>query len=205
MLPSIDAICTRQQLAGVLGVSDRQIDRLVIDHVLKPVRCRLRGKHFRLAAAVQTYLAHRERYVTERSAGTNGAYDAARTRRMAAIALREELRLAAEQGEYLHKPELEFHFSMLLRNVRDRILAIPSRTMHQLAHQTDAKECNRIIGAECNLALNEIADRKCFNWERMRKETRVFLQEQGFPDDEADRIADEMVSERNGKQPKDWA
>jgi phage terminase Nu1 subunit (DNA packaging protein) len=199
LLPNVDVICNRQQLAEVLGVSDRQIDRLVVDHVLKPARCKLRGKHFRLSAAVQSYLAHRERYVTERSAGSNGAYDAARTRRMAAIASREELRLAAEQGEYLHKPELEFHFGMLLRNCRDRILAIPSRTMHQLAGQTDARECNRIIGAECNLALNEIADGKCFDWQRMRREARAYLQEQGFPPDEAAKTADEMVSRRRDR------
>jgi hypothetical protein len=204
LLPNVDVICDRQQLAGVLGVSDRQIDRLVVDHVLKPVRCKLRGKHFRLAAAVQSYLAHRERYVTERSAGSNGEYDVARTRRMVALAKREEIETAAREGLYLRKTAVEFHIGMLLRNCRDRILAIPSRLGHVLIGKANFREVYEPLDSEVRLALTEVSERKVFDWPRMVKETRAYLMAEGFDAATADEMVDEVMSQyqrRDVEQP----
>jgi phage terminase Nu1 subunit (DNA packaging protein) len=195
MLPSIDAICTRQQLAGVLGVSDRQIDRLVIDHVLKPVRSRLRGKHFRLSASVQAYIAHRERYVTERKNANDDSYNAARTRRMVALAKQEELSLAAKEGEYLYKPHLEFYLTQMLTACRQRILAIPSRAMHSVAHKP-APECNRVLTDEVYSALTEISDARWKDAAWFKKNQRDFLRREGMPDD----VIEDVVN-RNGQEP----
>jgi hypothetical protein len=125
--------------------------------------------------------------VTERLKLADDGYNKARARRMEALATKEELSLAAKRGEYLYKPHVEFHFSMLLRNCRDRILAIPSRTMHQLVGQTNTMECNKIVGTEIDLALNEIADGKCFDWPRMRKEQTAYLESQGYSADDIEK------------------
>jgi hypothetical protein len=204
-LPSADAICTGKQLGQVIGKTSRQVERLAASGILKPVRCKLKGsRRYRLSAAVQAYLAYREKYVTERLKLADDGYNKARARRMEALAGKEELSLAAKRGEYLYKPDVEFHFSMLLRNCRDRILAIPSRVMYELAGQTNPRKCNLIVGTECDLALNEIADRKCFDWERIRREIHAYMEGQGFPPETAEETAEEMVNRsqnRNGERP----
>jgi phage terminase Nu1 subunit (DNA packaging protein) len=206
LLPNPQAICTGQQLAEVLGVTPRQIDRLRASGVLKPVRCKAKGR-YRLGDSVQSYLRYRDQYVTERLKVADDAYNKARAKRMAAMGAMAELELSAKRGQYLYKPDVEFHLSTLLQNCRDRILAIPSRTMHSLVGRTNAMECNKIVGDEVNLALNEIADQRCFDWQRMRKDQIAFLQGEGFSEEQAEEMAGEMQrrrearADRNGEMP----
>jgi phage terminase Nu1 subunit (DNA packaging protein) len=201
-------ICTTQELAGVLGISVRQIDRLRVSKDLKPVRGQPKWR-FRLGESVQAYLRHREKYVTERLQIKDDAYGAARVRKMEAAASMLELQLAAQRGDYLLKRDVEFHLSTLLRNARDRLLSIPSRCMYQMLGLSDAKVANRILTSEVETALTEVADRKCFDWARMRKEQIAFLQEEGFTKEQAIEMANETDrlrearTDRNGESPED--
>jgi phage terminase Nu1 subunit (DNA packaging protein) len=201
-------ICTGQQLADVLGLSLRQIDRLRIAKVLKVVKGKPKGR-YRLGASVQAYIRHREKYVTERLQIKDDAYNKARVRKMEAAASLIELQLAAQQGEFLLKRDVEFHLSTLLVNCRNRILSIPSRCMFQMLGLSDAKVANRILTSEVETALNEIADRKCFDWQRMRREQISFLQSEGFSKEQATEIAEDMErkrkarADRNGESPDD--
>jgi phage terminase Nu1 subunit (DNA packaging protein) len=205
LLQSPDVICSGKQLAEVIGVTSRQIERLAVDGVLKPVRCKLRGKHFRLASAMQAFLAYQKRYVTEQVSSSNGEYEKARTRKAQAAAAMMELELAIKRGEYLYKPDIEFHLGMLLRNCRDRILSIPSRLGHVLRGKTTFREVHDPIEAEVRLALNEIADKKCFDWDRIRRESRAYLRAQGMPDDDIESMLDEQARRRksatDGQEP----
>jgi phage terminase Nu1 subunit (DNA packaging protein) len=182
-LASAKAICSALQLGEILGVTERRVRQLTTDGVLKCTRTKLSAMHYQLADSVQRFLKYRCDLVTEQCAAGNGEYEQARTRRMKAAASMAELELQAKQGFYLRCDDVEFHLTLLLRNMRDRILAIPSRTMHQLVGRTSAMECNQIVRTEIDVALNEIADRKCFDWARMQKEQTAYLREQGFPED----------------------
>jgi len=191
VLTNPDVICNAVVLGEILGQTDRHVRRLVKDGVLECPRTKLHGMHFRLADSVQRFVKYRCDLAAKEAESRNGEYEKARTRKAQAAAAMMELQLATKRGEYLYKPDVEFHLSMLLRNCRDRILAIPSRTMHQLLGRTNPMECNKIVGDELNLALNEIADQKCFDWARMRREQTAYLREQGMPDDEIESILDE--------------
>ena len=150
-----NAICTANELAGVLGVSDRRVRQLTSDGVLQCVR----GKryHYRLGDAVQRFVKFQRDLVAEKAELSNGEYEQARTRRMNAVAEESELELAAKRGKLHRQDDLDYLVALRLRNLRDRCLAIPSRVMHT-AQGKPAKEVNKIVSAEVHLALNEIAD-----------------------------------------------
>ncbi|SRR6266542_2011673 len=152
-----NAICTAQELAGVLGVSDRRVRQLVQEGVLKCARTKRGGMHFRLGDSVQRFIEHRCAITEEQFEAVNGEYEQARTRRMNAIAEQSELELQARKGKLHRQDDLDYLVALRLRNFRDRCLAIPSRVMHILQGKT-AKEINKIVSTEVCLALNELAD-----------------------------------------------
>jgi phage terminase Nu1 subunit (DNA packaging protein) len=205
LLPSPDVICDREQLASVLGVSSRQVDRLVVDKVLKPVRCKLRGKHFRLSASVQSYLAHRERYVTARAKANDDAYIVARAKRMEALAAKEQLSLAAMKGDYFRRDDLNFHITQMITACRSRLMAVPSRVMFQLVGVTDSRKANQIVDTEIRRALLEFSEGKWRKTVEFLKAEAAYLRAQGLPDDEIEKLHDERdrreAQERNGELP----
>jgi phage terminase Nu1 subunit (DNA packaging protein) len=187
------------ELAGVLGVTDHNVRLLTREGVLKGQKHHGTRYRYKLAESVRCFVKHREQAAKRGTTSADLAYSSARARKMAAAASLIELQLAAQRNEYLYRRDVEFHLSMLLRNCRDRLLAIPSRTMHALVGRTDAKDCNKIVGDEVDLALNEVADRKCFDWQRMKREQIVFLQGEGFSEDQATEIADDMERKRKAR------
>jgi len=196
------------QLASVFNVTSAHVRALTKEGTL---RCRkVNGTRYRykLGESVRAFAKHREQAAKRSTTSDDRAYGSGRARRMNAMADMAELELKAKQGEYLYKPAVEFHLSMLLRNCRDRLLAIPSRTMFQLVGRTDAKDCNKIVGTEVDLALNEIADQRCFDWARMRKDEIAYLQSEGYTEEQAIETVDESErrrkareTERNGETP----
>jgi phage terminase Nu1 subunit (DNA packaging protein) len=196
MLPSADAVATGKQLGEVLGVTSRQIERLAVDGVLKPVRCKARGKHYRLAEAVQAYLQHQRDFLRQQFSGNgNAEYDAARTRRMQALATAEELALAEKQGTLLNAADVDFWVSLTIRNFRDQIRAVPSKVMHALVGLKTAMQANMIVSEAIDLVLNQIADGKIdVGW--MMREQKSFLIGEGFSEDQADEMVNETAQRR---------
>jgi hypothetical protein len=101
LLADANAICTGMQLSEVLGVSSRQIERLTVAGVLKPVRCKANGRRYSLSDSVQCYCAHQEQYITGRVKGADDAYLSARADRMRCLAEREQLDLRLKKGELI--------------------------------------------------------------------------------------------------------
>jgi hypothetical protein len=113
---------------------------------------------------------------------------------MRCLAESERLSLQFKKGEFFRREAVEFWTCLLLKNVRDRVLAIPSRTSRLLLHKTDLIEANQILDAACREALTEASETNLM--ERFKEETKRYLRakrlahgEQGFngerePDEE---------------------
>jgi len=90
-----NTICTALELAEVLGITDRRVRQLTKDGVLERARSKLNGMHYRLGESVQRFVKYKCDLVSEECEATNGVYDNARAKRMAAMAALAELELAA--------------------------------------------------------------------------------------------------------------
>ena len=159
-LTNPNVLCSAATLAGVLGVTDRRVRQLVKDDVLKVTRSKLNGMHFRLGESVQAFVKHRCEIVSKQCGATNGEYEAARARRMLAVAKHEELALAVKQGEYLNRDNVGFCLGQMLTNCRNSLLAVPSKVMRNLLGIIDAREANRIVDDAIRAALTEASETK---------------------------------------------
>jgi phage terminase Nu1 subunit (DNA packaging protein) len=162
MLPTSDCVCSGKQLGEVLGMNLRQIERHAQSGVLKPVRCKLRGKHFRLSESVQAYQRYREEIVKQQCSRTSDAYEKARSRRMAAEALCAELRAGELRGELLRADDVDRAVCSVLSIARSHLMAIPSRVTHSLLPHVAAETGNanfqaihQIVTADVRRSLTE--------------------------------------------------
>jgi phage terminase Nu1 subunit (DNA packaging protein) len=179
----VNALCTSRELAQVLGVSTRQIDQLVVEKVLKPqLRSgKQRNRRFRLADSVQSFVAYARESVREQSASSNGAsaYNDARTRRMNAAALIEEMKARELSGELIKRSVVTNVVTTVLSLTKSRLLAVPNQVMHQLVGRTSPLETNQIVRERIIGALRELAQ---FDPDTLQRKTRV--QKNGRDDSE---------------------
>jgi len=148
MLSSTDVICTRRQLATILGITSRRIDTLTAEAVLKPIRCSsaLRGKGFRLAESVQNYQTYNRACLAKQfSRNGDGEYEKARSRRMTAIAGAEELHLQQVRGELLNRARVVHIMTSLLTQTKNHMLGLPARLTRQLIMQRDPQKVRQIL------------------------------------------------------------
>src|SRR5260370_13182768 len=138
-LNDVDAICSGNQLAAVIGCSPRQIDVLRVEGVLSCVRSRLRGRRYRLADSVQRYVAHQKQITKAAcSSGGNGdGYNAARARRMIAIAQVQEARSKQVAGEFVRRDRVVEVMTRMLAIVKSHVLHIPSKCSRLIVGRTD--------------------------------------------------------------------
>jgi len=166
-LATANAICSASQLGEVLGVSDRRVRQLTKDGVLKCARTRLNGMHYQLGESVQSLLRYRCELVTEECARRNGEYEAARARRMCALAEQVELELAVKKGKLHRSEDIEFIMVRLFTATKQHLLAIPSRVTRMLLPHVAAetgnanfqKNYNR-VDDEIRQAMTEISELK---------------------------------------------
>jgi len=159
-LVTADAICTSLQLSEVLGVTPRRIDVLAEDGVLKPVRSsKFKGRRYRLADSVQRFCAYQKQYVKERCASRNGdEYDGARTRRMLAVARREELETQLRTGELLRRDSATAAIVNAMSITKAHMLSVPNRCMRQLVGLKSPAEANAIVKKHIVTALRELSE-----------------------------------------------
>jgi hypothetical protein len=158
MLASADVVCTARQLGDVLGVTNQQVERLARAGVLKPVRCKLKGRRYRLSDSVQSYLKYQRESVKAACASSNGAYNDARTRRMNALAAIEEARARQVSGEPIKRSIAVDAMSSAISIVKSHVLAIANRCARMVVGQTDLGKVHSAIHNECVLSLREIAN-----------------------------------------------
>jgi len=194
-------LCSAAGLAEILGVTDRRVRQLVRDGILKSAQSRLNGMHFRLAESVQRFAKYKCDLVSEKLEASNGEYDRARAKRMAAMAAMAELELKAKQGFYFRRDDIDFHLTHMITACKQRLLAIPSRVMHRLLGLTNAREANQIVDDEIRLALTEVSEAKWKNTVEFLQAQAAYLREQGLQDDEIEKMRDERERRRNGEKP----
>jgi phage terminase Nu1 subunit (DNA packaging protein) len=173
LLADPGVICTGKQLADVLGIGARHVDKLVADHVFKPVRSRLRGKHFRLDESVQRYLAHQREWVKAQCASGSDEREILRNRKLAAEAERAELELELFKGQ-LHTSEVVlFVWSQRIGASKKRLLALPTRLAPSLVGETDQKKICGRLHDEISLALEDVSKLTTKDFE---KQNRKYLE-----------------------------
>jgi phage terminase Nu1 subunit (DNA packaging protein) len=147
-------------VAAYLLLTPHRVRQLVGEGILKHAernRRVLKGR-FRLLEAVNAYV----RYARAKAAGVvmDAEYSAARTRRANAMAAMAELELKAKEGKYLYRDDVEYFWTQSITRSKQKLLAIPSRVMHQLVGLTDARKANQIVTDEIHGALRELSEYK---------------------------------------------
>jgi phage terminase Nu1 subunit (DNA packaging protein) len=151
---------TTTQLAKIILLSERRVQQLVRAGVLRHAYDEddgheLRGR-FHAIPNIQNYI----RYLREELGSedvTETRFLDARSRRMAAMASAEELRLDVLRGKLHRAEDVEFFMSNRDSAIRARILAISSRITRILVGKTDPVEIRAIIDAETLAVLDELA------------------------------------------------
>jgi phage terminase Nu1 subunit (DNA packaging protein) len=155
------------QLARLLLLSERRIQQLVRAGVLKhsvdeDTGRELRGR-FRFVASLHGYLSYVRNELGSDDV-TETQFLAARSRRMVALAEHEELRLKQLKGELHRSEDIEFVIIQIFTAIKNKLLAIPSRTARLLIGKTVLGEIVSTLQTEIEFALSELTtvDRTMF-------------------------------------------
>jgi phage terminase Nu1 subunit (DNA packaging protein) len=163
-------VVSLSDVASLCVCSERTIQRLTKSGVLRQAKDRerriMRGRYV-LGDAVPRFVESLRDSITSDDPSER-AYVEARSRRMRALAESEELRVKHQRGALIKLETVSFWLSLILRSCRDRLRAIPSRTLHQLTGMTDARQINQLLQKEIDAGLSEIADTNLR--EKFRKE-----------------------------------
>ena len=171
MLSDPSAVCSAPVLGKVLGLTDRHVRELTRDGVLRCARTKLKAMRFRLDENVQRYQQH-QRKVQEQAKG-NGEYERERTRRMRALATKEELGVSLLRGE-LHKSEdVLFVLTQRITSARSHLLAIPSRLASRLVGEIDQRNIYDLLQTEIELALRGVSQLRQVDFERASNASRL--------------------------------
>lgn len=137
-------------LADTLGLSERRAYDLVKAAVIPKAR---KGRYI-LQDAVRAYCTHLRDSAALR--GGDDATTAARRREAEARAEKVELQNAKTRRELVPAADVERVWTGILRDVRARMLAVPSRVRSRIGHLTPADAA--AIEAEVRDALQGAAD-----------------------------------------------
>ena len=122
-------IVTTDALANLLGLTDRHVQTLTRQGVLKLVR---KGRYHR-GDSVRAYCADLRRKASGRGSSAP-EYTAAKTRAAQAQADKLELANAAARRELLPAGEVEREWAGMIHAARAELLAVPSRIAARLGH-----------------------------------------------------------------------
>ena len=156
--PVLTEIVSVQELASMLLISERQIQRLTAQGTLaltKDGKGRSVRGRYALGDAVARYVKHLRESMAHNP--EQKLYESARTRRMDAIAEREELALKLQKGQLHHASDIEFVMTKMLSSFRQRVLAIPSRISRTLIGKTSFREIHDPLNEEIYACLRELS------------------------------------------------
>jgi phage terminase Nu1 subunit (DNA packaging protein) len=152
---------TRSDLAALVALSERQVQRLTNQGVFPLARNRqgrfARAKYI-LGQAVPRFVKHL-RETLSRDANEE-FYKEARARRMAAHAAAAELTLKLQRGKLHRSDDIEFVMVRMITVIKQHLLSIPGRVMHQLVGLTDPVRINQIVRDEVERSLTELSEFK---------------------------------------------
>ena len=131
-------------LATELKMSRERIARAVEN--IEPVREAGKVKYYRMAEAVRALFEVEDLHPAEERA----KLDRARREKV-------ELELAARRGELVEVGDVEEAWSKRVIAVRARMLAMPNTLAPQVAVESNAADCQRILKESVYAALSELA------------------------------------------------
>ncbi|WP_107339771.1 terminase small subunit [Agrobacterium pusense] len=148
----IAAVMDERQLAAFLGITPATVRTMARDGLaLKAGRGR-----YDVAETVRVYAGNLRTRATGRPAPDNDALKAERLRLTAAQATREEIRVEQQRGLLIASDEVARQWANVLRDVRNALLAVPSRCGASLPHLSAADIAT--LEREIHAALEALAD-----------------------------------------------
>jgi phage terminase Nu1 subunit (DNA packaging protein) len=152
-------ILSLSDVAALTVQSERSVQRLTKQGVLRVAKDS-QGRELRARFVLDEVIPQFCEYLRELSSADphSEAYNHARCRRMNALAEVEENALRLQSGELIEREHVMRVVSSVLYAVRNHLLSIPSRLMHQLVGKTDPREVNQLVRAEVELALREASE-----------------------------------------------
>lgn len=130
--------------------------KTVNEYVHKGIFNRVGPNLFALRANVISYL----RSLRRSASGRSGESGVERGKLLAAQARIAEIKEAQMRGERVHKEDVIAEWSNVIRQIRSRMLALPSRLGGRLPHLTPADRAE--IDAEIRAILTELGDYNSF-------------------------------------------
>jgi phage terminase Nu1 subunit (DNA packaging protein) len=171
-------IVTVQDLASMFSISERQVQRLTVQGVLKLARNSKRQTikaRYRLGEAVSAYVRHmQERNGTD---PCEALYTTARARRMEALAQKEELNLRLFKGDLHRADDIMFVLTNMLSYMRSQVMALPSKVTRLVLAQTDFATVYRVLEEHVRLCLNELSEANYA--EAMAAQRKLYLVQKG--------------------------
>jgi len=151
-----EIVCSTNDLAAVLGVSDRWIRELVQGKILEPAS---RG-HFRLVESIQKYIEFIKDGSESGSNAKDQKFDYRKEKTLLTKANREkaEIELAIIRGEVHRTEDVESIIGNMLNNFRSKILSIPIKVSPYLLAQTEMAIIQDILKTYLYEALTELKD-----------------------------------------------
>lgn len=152
--PPLPAEMTEAEIGALLGLATSQVRTKTRDGIL--IKSGRAGWDVR--ASVTGYLGQLQRHASNAGRPTEGGDDlkAEKLRLTRAQADKEETRVRREQGELVEAAAVTREWSNLLRDLRNALLAVPSRCGATLPHLTATDVAT--IEREIRKALEGLAD-----------------------------------------------
>ena len=167
------------ELASVLGLTAKAIDRLAADGIFFPVLEDWKGRKVRkypLGKTVKAYLAYREDYVKKQNSGGDAAIEelvALKTQKLRAdIRWKDaqgelqEIKTAISKGDYIPVQEIEAEYVTFFVALKTFLLGIPSRVAGNISGDVSPERA-RILEHELG--------------EDIKAQMRAFILAQGTP------------------------
>jgi phage terminase Nu1 subunit (DNA packaging protein) len=143
-----DQLATAAQLADYIGLSVNTINQMAS----KGTFTRMGRYQFLLRASILAY----RNSLRQSASGRGGEGESARTRLLQSQARQAEAREAAMRGEYISRAEADNDLFEVVRFIRARFLAVPTRFAGRFPHLTPLEISD--IDREVRQILDEIAD-----------------------------------------------
>ncbi len=140
------------ETANILGITTRQLDRLVADGTLP----RVGRSKFDVAAVVQGFVRHREAVVLKATGG-QGSYAQARTRKTLEEVARLEHEREIREGNFIATSVLERHWIKILAVFKSALLALPRKMAPQVTRLKSPEETEALLRREVSAILNRLS------------------------------------------------
>jgi len=200
---------TTSQLAKILLLSERRIQQLVRAGILKHAfdeddGRELRGR-FQAIPNVQGYIRFLRQELGSDDATETRFLDA-RSRRMIAMAEREELSLKVLKGKLHRAEDVEFLMTNRDTAIKSQVLALPSRTARLLIGKTDYQEIYNLLMAEVVALLENLAGYNPHLFHELNEEylAKLFPPAPAVPtngdSEEAERVDETGATESDGSE-----